>query len=120
MSSEGNSEIKYREIKWGFLYIILSIIFLRYSARFSGSAMGGPFDPSNNSQHYKSSEKMSTGIEAEINRKYRSVKVEKNIWGIVIETNSSKAQGPNIWHSRIVRLPQCFRNSKKVQFREVI
>ena len=43
----------------------------------------------------------------------RSVKVEKNIWGIVIETNSSKAQGPNIWHSRIVRLPLCIRNSKK-------
>ena len=63
---------------------------------------------------YKSSEKMSTGIEAEINRKYiRSVKVKKNIWGIVIETNSSKAQGPNIWHSRIVRLPLCIRNSKK-------
>ena len=44
---------------------------------------------------------------------YKKCQSQKNIWGIVIETNSSKAQGPNIWHSRIVRLPLCIRNSKK-------
>lgn len=49
---------------------------------------------------------------------YKKCQSQKNIWGIVIETNSSKAQGPNIWHSRIVRLPLCIRNFKKVQLKE--